>query len=200
MTTRSPRPQNDEQKKPPAWRVEGMPKDEQSDEDRPQRLFPTPPGGRWFWILLVGLLAFNVFVSNTLLQPDTRIAISYSDFLDEIDRENVVSVSSTGETIQAELRRVITDPDDTEIESNLIETERPTFAQDDLLATLRAQGIEVTAEDPDFVPLWQQIIFGFGPTLFILWLFFYMFRRAGSALGGGALGLGRSRAKRYEDT
>jgi cell division protease FtsH len=199
MTTRTP-PRTDEQKKPPAWRVEGMPKDDAGDGDEPRRLLPNPPGGRWFWLMLVGLLAFNVFVSNTLLQPDQRIAISYSDFLDEVDGDNVASVSSTGETIHATLDNEIADPDDAELTSLLIETERPTFAQDDLLATLRAKGVEVTAEDPEFVPLWQQIIFGFGPTLFILWLFFYMFRRAGSALGGGALGLGRSRAKRYEDT
>ncbi len=198
MTTRPNR--TDDQKKPPAWRVEGMPKDEGTGGDEPRRLIPTPPGGRWFWALLIGLLAFNVFISNTLLRPDPRIAVSYSTFLDEIDRDNVESVSSTGETIQATLREEIQDPDNDGISSNLIETERPTFAQDDLLAVLRQQGIPVSAEDPDFVPVWQQIVFGFGPTLFILWLFIYMFRRAGSALGGGALGLGRSRAKRYEDT
>ena len=200
MTTRPTRSGPDNDKKPPAWRVEGMPRDDEGDDKEPRRLFPTPPGGRWFWLLLVGLLAFNVFISNTLLQPEQRIAISYSDFLDEIEADNVISVSATGETIQATLAAEIADPEDERITSSLIETERPTFAQDDLLATLRTRGIEVTAEDPDFVPVWQQIIFGFGPTLFILWLFFYMFRRAGSALGGGALGLGRSRAKRYEDT
>jgi cell division protease FtsH len=177
-----------------------MPRDDEGTDEKPRRLFPTPPGGRWFWLLLIGLLAFNVFISNTLLQPDQRIAISYSDFLDEIEADNVVSVSATGETIQATLAAEIADPEDEGITSSEIETQRPTFAQDDLLATLRQRGIEVTAEDPDFVPVWQQIIFGFGPTLFILWIFFYMFRRAGSALGGGALGLGRSRAKRYEDT
>jgi cell division protease FtsH len=200
MTTRPDRSNPEDKKKPPAWRVEGMPKDGDSSEDEPRRLFPTPPGGRWFWVVLIGLLAFNVFISNTLLQPDPRIEISYSDFLDEIDRDNVESVSATGETIQATLLTEIDDPDNEGVASTLIATERPTFAQDDLLATLREKGIPVTAEDPEFVPLWQQIIFGFGPTLFILWLFIYMFRRAGSALGGGALGLGRSRAKRYEDT
>ena len=199
MTTRPTRSNPEDEKKPPAWRVEGMPRD--GEDGKPGRkLLPTPPGGRWFWALLIGLLAFNVFISNTLLQPEPRIAISYSDFLDEIDDDNVVSVSATGETIHATLVSEIADPDAEDITSTLIETERPTFAQDDLLSTLREKGIEVTAEDPDFVPVWQQIIFGFGPTLFILWLFFYMFRRAGSALGGGALGLGRSRAKRYEDT
>ncbi|HSJ28677.1 MAG TPA: ATP-dependent zinc metalloprotease FtsH [Acidimicrobiia bacterium] len=199
MTTKPTRSKAEEPDKPPAWRVEGMPRDG-DDRREPKRLFPTPPGGRWFWVLLMGLLAFNVFISNTLLAPDQRIAISYSDFLDEIDRDNVVSVSAIGETIQATLSEEIADPDDENLTSDLIETERPTFAQDDLLSLLRAKGIDVTAEDPDFVPLWQQIVFGFGPTLFILWLFFYLFRRAGSALGGGALGLGKSRAKRYEDT
>ena len=200
MTTRPTRSGPDNDTKPPAWRVEGMPRDDEGTDEKPRRLFPTPPGGRWFWLLLIGLLAFNVFISNTLLQPEQRIAISYSDFLDEIEADNVVSVSATGETIQATLAAEIADPEDEGITSSEIETQRPTFAQDDLLATLRQRGIEVTAEDPDFVPVWQQIIFGFGPTLFILWIFFYMFRRAGSALGGGALGLGRSRAKRYEDT
>jgi cell division protease FtsH len=56
----------------------------------------------------------------------------------------------------------------------------------------------VNAEPADApAPIWQQIVFGFGPTLLLLYIFYRIFRRAGSAMGGLG-GLGSSRAKRYE--
>ncbi|HEX2421240.1 MAG TPA: ATP-dependent zinc metalloprotease FtsH, partial [Acidimicrobiia bacterium] len=76
-------------------------------------------------------------------------------------------------------------------------TVRPSWADDSLVETLRANGVEISAVDPEQRPIWQQLLFGFGPTLLLLWLFVSMWRRAGSALGGLG-GLGRSRAKRFE--
>jgi len=185
---------------PPGWRVEGMGDKPEGDDDSSKRLIPRPPGGRWFWLLLIGLLAFNIIVSNLLLSPEPRIRVSYTDFLAQLELSNVESVTSTGQTIQGEMKEPIPDPGRDGVSSTLFETERPTFANDDLLEELTARGVTVNAEDPEqAAPLWQQIVFGFGPTLLILWLFFMMFRRAGSAMGGLG-GLGRSQAKRYEAT
>jgi cell division protease FtsH len=49
------------------------------------------------------------------------------------------------------------------------------------------------------VPLWQQLLIGFGPALLFLALIVWFYRRAASGGGlGGLGGLGRSRARRYE--
>ena len=170
-------------------------------ETSPRGMFPRPPGGRWFWVVLAVLFVFNLLVSQSLLGPEERIRISYTTFLEELDSGNVESVTTTGDTIQGTLVDPIAGPDDPEPTSRLVLSERPAFAEDDLLQRLIDAGVEVNAEDPDAdPPLWQQIVFGFGPTLLLLWLFFVMWRRAGSMLGGGIGGLGRSQAKRYQAT
>ncbi len=64
-------------------------------------------------------------------------------------------------------------------------------------ASLRENKVEISALDPEQTPFWQQLLFGFGPTLLLLWIFVSMWRRAGSALGGIG-GLGKSKAKRFE--
>jgi cell division protease FtsH len=166
-------------------------------EDRDRRRRP-PPGGRWFWVALAVLAVINLLLSNALLSPAPRIRISYTEFLAQVDAGNVVSVVGTGETIQGTLAEPISDPQNPQVTSTEFETVRPAFAEDDLLARLIDAGVTVNAEDPDRPPpLWQQVVFGFGPTLLLVWLWLMLFRRAGSALGPLA-GLGRSQARRYE--
>jgi cell division protease FtsH len=177
-----------------------MPKDRQAGGPDSKRPMPTPPAARWIWLVLGGLLLVNVFVTNILVGTDEPLAISYTEFLAQLDTENLESVTSTGLTITARLKEPIPDPDDSSATFDRVETERPSFAEDDLLATLIAQGVEVNAEDPDApVPTWQLIVFNLGPWLLIAWIMFAVYRRAGSAMGGLG-GLGRSRAKRYEAT
>ena len=203
MTARTNRDRDqDKETPPPGWRVEGMP-DDKGEDDGPKSPFGNLPGSRSFWIMALVLLAINFFVSNLLLGPDPRVLVPYTSFIEELEGGNVDSITSTGETIQGTFKTGITDPEDTSEDPTvftLFQTERPTWAEDNLLATLRANNVVVNAEPADApAPLWQQIVFGFGPTLLLLWIFFRIFRRAGSAMGGLG-GLGSSRAKRYEDT
>ncbi|HJR92389.1 MAG TPA: ATP-dependent zinc metalloprotease FtsH [Acidimicrobiia bacterium] len=177
-----------------------MPDDKDEDGKPP---FGRLPGSRSFWLIALILLAVNFFVSNLLLGPEPRVRVPYTAFIGELESGNVESITSTGETIQGTFRSPIPDPDeesDDPTEFTLFQTERPTWAEDDLLEALRANDVVVNAEPADApAPLWQQIVFGFGPTLLLLYIFFRIFRRAGSAMGGLG-GLGSSRAKRYEDT
>ncbi|MCL4763170.1 MAG: ATP-dependent zinc metalloprotease FtsH, partial [Burkholderiales bacterium] len=48
--------------------------------------------------------------------------------------------------------------------------------------------------------LWSLLLFGFGPALLLIGAYVWMFRRAqaGGGMGGGLLGIGRSRARRYD--
>jgi cell division protease FtsH len=194
--TRSrPEKRNDRADKP-SWRVEGMPEDD-GDRSPLQRL----PGGRNFWILALLLLALNFFITNLLLGPPARVLVPYTFFIEQVDAGNVESITSTGDTIQGTFREPVTEPGAEEPGAPTFtefETERPTFADDDLFQRLVDHGVVVNAEPADAPPpLWQQLLFGFGPTLLLLWIFYRIFRRAGSAMSSLG-GLGASRARRYE--
>lgn len=175
-----------------------MPDSDGDDEDRSSP-FGQLPGGRVFWLIALVLLAVNFFLSDLLLGPEERVLVPYTFFVEQLEDGNVASITSTGDTIQGDLKSEVETPDeDDESTFTLFETERPTFAEDDLFELLQTQGVVVNAQPADApAPLWQQIVFGFGPTLLLLYIFFRIFRRAGSAMGGLG-GLGTSRAKRYE--
>lgn len=178
-----------------------MPDGKKGEDDKPDSPLRQMPGGRNFWILALILLAINFFVTNLLLGPEERVRIPYTFFIQQLDEGNVASITSTGDTIQGTFETEVADPEDTAEEPvtfTLFETERPTFAEDDLFERLQANDVVVNAEPADApAPIWQQILFGFGPTLLLLYIFYRIFRRAGSAMGGLG-GLGSSRAKRYE--
>jgi cell division protease FtsH len=175
--------------------------DKQGQPGPQRRLGAAPPNSRWLWLLLGGLLIVNIVVSNALIRPEDPIRISYTLFLEELAAENVDSVTSSDQTITATLESEIADPGDTARTSTRIETERPSFAEDDLLEVLVSQGVEVNAEDPDApLPTWQLLLFNFGPFLLFAWIIFAVYRRAAGSAMGGLGGLGRSRARRYEDS
>jgi cell division protease FtsH len=183
-----------DQKRPPEWKVEGVPP-KPDEQDGKQGLLKRPPNRR---ILLIALILFAVnWYLTSLLFQETRLDLSYTEFLDAVESEKVATVFSQGDTLQGRFKTPQPDPEDPEITSELFSTVRPTWADDNLVTTLRENGVEISALDPEQTPFWQQLLFGFGPTLLLLWIFLSMWRRAGSALGGIG-GLGRSRAKRFE--
>ena len=137
-----------------------------------------------------------------MLSPEPRAVVSYTFFLGQVGATNVGTVTSTGETIEGSLKNPVsyTPPEGGDAEQVArFTTERPTFAQDDLFQQLQSTGVPVNANPPDAgAPVWQQLLFGFGPTLLLLWLLFSFSRRAGGGGAGGALGsFGRSRATLY---
>ena len=101
--------------------------------------------------------------------------------------------------MQGEFKKEVKYKDDS---AKDFETEIPTFANDDeLTLLLTEQDVVINAEPPDSRSLFQTILFSFGPTILLVALFVFLFRRAagGGAGGGGVLGqFGRSRAKRVE--
>src|SRR5437764_541773 len=49
-------------------------------------------------------------------------------------------------------------------------------------------------------PFIASLLLGFGPTILLVALFLWFARRAASQAGGGLMGIGRARAKRFEGT
>jgi cell division protease FtsH len=166
------------------WRVEGA---------RPS-LLRRPPGGQKFWIALAVLLVVNFVISERIDEEPPRPQVTYSFFLHAVGAGNVKAVTARGETIEGTFKRRVDAPGPETPPSARFRTIRPAFAdRDDLLDRLLAGDVDVSARplrEPR--PLWQAIVFGFGPTILLVGLFFLLIRRAA---GFGAMG--RSKARRY---
>ncbi|MGD9750355.1 MAG: ATP-dependent zinc metalloprotease FtsH [Acidimicrobiia bacterium] len=180
------------------WRVEGA-----AD--------PSPPAGsaagaprRPVWQFLLVLTAFlvaNYLIGTALTKPETVAVLPYTEFLGQLDQNNVQAISAKGDTIQGTLRVERATPQGEDSTYTRFTTERPTFAEDDLLAALRANAVEVKAESLFESPsLLQTILVSVGPTLLLVGVFVfgsrYLARRAGGM--GGIGGLGRTKAVRVD--
>src|SRR5437868_3344570 len=152
-----------------------------------------------FWIILAVLFAANILISNLVTsatQPPT-VTISYNSFLDQVSANNVTSITSTGEAITGVTKQAVKDSSGTS--STKFQTQRPAFANDDLMKLLQDHNVVINAKDPNAsTPLWVTLLFSFGPAILLVLGFLYLSRRAASAGAGGILGsFGQSRARLY---
>jgi cell division protease FtsH len=185
----------------PGWRVTPAP-------DGRGRQPAKPPSGRnirWLAVLFIlALLALNLWVSSRALSPSPRVQIPYSPtFLKQVSNGNVVSISTTGESIQGTFKNGVRYPSSSSQQAVYFSTQIPSFASNQqLLTLLENKGVTINAHPADTGPsTLTELIVGFGPTLLFLLVIVWFFRRAAAGGGGGAGGLmsfGRSRARRVE--
>ena len=158
-----------------------------------------------FWVTLGIVLALNILISQFLFQtpqPKT-VTISYSTFLQQVTENNVVSITSVGATITGTSKQKLKDVNTSDTATRFA-TEIPLYVVGgtNSLETLLEQHNVTQLAKPvtDQTPLWQTLLFSFGPTLLFLGLFLYISRRmAGAGSAGGILGqFGQSRAKLYD--
>src|SRR5215469_6090389 len=153
-----------------------------------------------FWVMLGILIVANIVISNIFFnagQPPT-VTISYNTFVDQVNEGNVVSITSTGESITGTAKKPVKDSSGTS--STKFQTQRPAFATDDLQALLTQHNVVINAQDPNAsTPLWETLLFSFGPTILLVLGFLYLSRRAAGAGSGGILGsFGQSRARLFD--
>ena len=160
------------------------------------------PRSRRIWTFIALALVVNLALSALLSRPEERMNVPYTFFRAQIEQGNVKEVTSQGDGIQGEFRKKTEyKPADGEARSDDdFETVRPSFGDDGLLRLMLEKDVTVNAKELDEgTPLWQTLVFGFGPTLLLVGIFIWLFRRAAAGGGAGGLsGLGRSKAKRYE--
>src|ERR1700686_3410557 len=146
---------------------------------RPDALAPMRTRG--FAVTLAVLFAANIllnYVVSSALQTPT-VTISYNAFLQQVNEGNVTSVTSTGESISGVTKKAVTDTSGTS--STKFQTQRPAFATDDLETNLLSRGVVLNAKDPNAsTPLWETLLFSFGPTNLLVLGFLYLSRRAAS--------------------
>jgi len=169
-----------------------------------------PPRSAWLWFLLI--IAVNFLLVRSLMSsgPPT---VPYTFFKAQVEKGLVESIYSRGDTITGRFSKpVLYPPEGPEgdearergrepRELETFSTTLPSFVDPGLERLLIENGVEISAEpiQEGASPLWL-LLFGFGPALLIIGFYVWIYRRAmqGGGLGGGLMGLGRSRARRVD--
>lgn len=184
----------------PGWRVTPAPDGRGTEASGAPR--PSRRGAR-FIALAIALLALNYLLVANAMKPAAPLRVPYMPtFVEQVRAGNVQSISSRGDSIQGVFKRPVSYPAGKDSKSSKqFETQVPAFADTTALSAQLAQkGVTVDAKPVSTGgSLWERLLLGFAPTLFLIALFVWMGRRAAQAGGlGGAMGIGRSRARRAD--
>ena len=148
-------------------------------------------------VAIAVLLGINYWGAHRVTQV-TRNRIPYSPvFLEEVRAGHVAAVTSSGSELQGDFKTQ-TKPPGTSTASVHFVTEIPSFADTNQLSRLLQQRDVVVNAKPldNGGPLWERLVLGFAPTLILLLLLFWIFRRMSGSRTAGALG--RAKALRYQ--
>src|SRR3954454_3228018 len=151
----------------------------------------------WVWVVALTLLVGNWLISSHVGGKPEPARVPYTVLRVEAERGNVAEVTSQRDEIRGRFRAVVRMPGGERVLQ--FQTVRPAFAGDDrLLELLIDKGVSVNAR-PMLTdrPLWQSLLLGFGPALLLVGMLVWIL---GRPRAGGMSGLGRSRAKRYDDS
>ena len=160
---------------PRPWRTEGLPK---SEPQKPRRRWITAAVWLLGYLLFFGLLT----VQDRLSGPQP---VPYTEFKNQVARKNIGELFARGNSIEGQLKAAAPLPGKPDRTYQQFTTERPTFANDDLLAELTNEGATVRA-----TPLVQQrgfltnLLISFGPILLLVGFYVWSFKRQQGALGG----------------
>ena len=143
------------------------------------------------------MLVTNYWGAHRVTQVQ-RIRVPYSPFfLEQVRADNVLSVTSTASgEVQGDFAHA-TSPAGTSTAGRFV-TEIPSFADTNQLSQLLQEHHVVVNARPidNGGPLWESLLLGFGPTIVLLLLLVWLFRRMSGSRTAGALG--RARARRYQ--
>ena len=163
------------------WRTEGVP-----DDQAPKR--------RLRWTVLASwaigyLVLFGILTLQDRMQGPR--AVTYTEFKAQVERDNVAEVFARGNTIEGSLRKPAALPGRADETYQNFTTERPTFANDDLLLELEGSKASVRA-----TPLVRErglltnLAISMAPILLLVGFYAYMLRRQQGLMSGGLLGGG----------
>ena len=176
-----------------------------------------PP--RRIWMAFLAALLANFLVMRLFFPGADTITVPYTAFKEQVAKRNVESIYSQGESIEGRFAAPVTWPPEKHGKAGEEQTaERepigfpvllaprtasnftttlPAFVDPGLEEFLIAHGVEISAVPIQSGRGWSTLIYGFGPAILLIAFYVWMFRRQGGA-GGGLMGIGRSKARRYD--
>src|SRR5690348_14964359 len=183
-----------------------------------------PPRRAWLWFAIA--LILNFLLARYLVPgAETPLTVPYTLFRDEVVKGNVKAIYSRGETMTGRFAAPVTYPPAESTNapasapvpapksrgiprrgpprtSAIFGTTVPSLVGRDLEQLLLAHDVEISAEPiAEAASPLSTLLFGFGPALLLIGFYVWLFRRTaqqGGGLGGGILGIGKSRARRYD--
>src|ERR687898_1747798 len=194
-----------------ASRPSGSPPDEPRRTPGAGGRSTMPPGRTWLWFGLI-LLANFLLVRFLFPGPEATLEVPYTFFKDEVRAGNVEAIYSQGDTVEGRFEEPVTYPPSGEAgsepgstpsrTSETFTTVLPSFVDPGLEELLIDNGVEISAKpiQEGANPL-LTLLFAFGPALLLIGGYIWLYRRAqqqGGGVGGALTGVGRSRARRYD--
>ncbi|MGM0984836.1 MAG: ATP-dependent zinc metalloprotease FtsH [Pseudomonadota bacterium] len=135
----------------------------------------------WLVIAAVLLTVFNNFSVDSSPQ-----AMNYSQFVQQVQNEQVRNVTIDGYTITGE-----------RTDGSQFRTIRPAAEDPKLMDDLLANNVTVVGKEPEQQSLWMRLLIASFPILLILAIFMFFMRQmqGGGAGKGGPMSFGKSKAK-----
>jgi len=135
----------------------------------------------WLIIAAVMLAVFNNFSTES-----TSNRMSYSQFVQEVQRDRVNSVIVDGYTIAGRMS-----------DGSSFEVVRPALSDPKLVDDLLAHEVEVVGKMPEQQSIWSQLFVATFPILIIIALFMFFMRQMQGGAGGrgGPMAFGKSKAR-----
>ncbi|MDX1467533.1 MAG: ATP-dependent metallopeptidase FtsH/Yme1/Tma family protein, partial [Halomonas sp.] len=135
----------------------------------------------WLVIAAVLLTVFNNFSVDSSPQ-----AMNYSQFVQQVQNQQVKSVTIDGYTISGERN-----------DGSQFRTIRPAAEDPKLMDDLLANDVTVVGKEPEQQSLWMRLLIASFPILLILAIFMFFMRQmqGGGAGKGGPMSFGKSKAK-----
>jgi cell division protease FtsH len=177
-----------------------------------------PPRRSWLAFAIVLLL--NYLVIRWLFPaPDEAITVPYTTFKQQVAERNVTEIYSRGTSIEGRFKAPVTWPRPTGAKaapaekspkglpappsrtSDTFTTELPAFVDPGLEQFLIEHGVEIRAVPIRDGSAWATLLLGFGPAILLIAFYVWLYRRAarGGGFGlGGLMGIGSSKARRYD--
>lgn len=165
------------------WRTEGLTTEPEQGKKR----------RRWWRTLLIAALYLAVFATLSVQdQQGKPQSVPYTEFKAQVRENNIAEIFAKGQTIDGTLRSE--EPLPGSDGSNYVQftTERPLFADDDLLSELEQNNVTVRA-----TPLVSErgvltnLLISVAPIALLMLFYLWLFRKQSGMLGMGGFGVGK---------
>ncbi|WP_329221441.1 ATP-dependent zinc metalloprotease FtsH [Streptomyces sp. NBC_01485] len=170
------------------WRTEGTPEEPPKPSQGGRRI-----RGGWWGLILTAVLVFLVAnLALWLFNEGDEPTISYTEFSKQVDAGNVSKIYAKGDAIQGQLKKSRKNPDGGDSYTKF-NTQRPSFADDQIWQELTRNNVTVTAEPVvQHRSVLANLLISLAPMvlLVVVWVVVARRMRAGGLGGAGGM-LGR---------